>query len=453
MKMQLKKRISRSLIVSLLLASFWCAGQTPEPKGYVMDKIIGKIDNYIILKSDLDGAYQNYLSNGGSPSEHAKCEMLSQLVVSKLLVARAEIDSILVTDLEVDNNTNQRMSMILQSSGNSPDQLERTYGKSLDQIKLELRDQIKEQMMASEMHNKITKNVSITPSEVKRFFNKIPSDSLPFYSADVEVAQIVRVAKISQSQEDETKARLRELRDRILAGENFNVLARKYSEDPTAQQNGGEMGYVGRGSMVPEYEAMAFRIKIGDISQPFKSQYGFHIMQLIDRRGNEYNTRHILISATPSKKDITRAEEFLDSVRNKIVKDSLKFEGVAMKISDDQQSKGRGGYFTDQEGGTKISIKELDPVVYFTIDTMKMGHISKPIVYRTEDFKDAVRILYFKQRLPPHLANLKDDWHRIQAAALAEKKDKTMDKWFSKAKLDVFIKLDPEFNGCKILEQ
>ncbi|HRI79823.1 MAG TPA: peptidylprolyl isomerase, partial [Cyclobacteriaceae bacterium] len=268
-----------------------------------MDKIIAKVDNYIILRSELEGAYQNYLANGGAAGEQSKCGLLGQLVVNKLLVAKAEIDSVLITDLEVDNNTDQRMNMILQNSGNSPEQLERTYGKSLDQIKLELRDQVKEQMMASAMHGKITKDITITPSEVKRFFNRIPTDSLPFYSADVEVAQIVRVAKVSESQEFETKKRLSDIRARILAGENWNELARKYSEDPSAQQNGGEMGYVGRGAMVPEYEAMAFKIKIGEISQPFKSPFGFHIMQLKDRRGNEYNSRHILISATPSKDD------------------------------------------------------------------------------------------------------------------------------------------------------
>ncbi len=423
-----------------------------ETKGFVADKIIAKVDNYIVLRSELEGAYQNYLSNGGTASEESKCGLFSQMVINKLLVAKAEIDSVIVTDLEVGNNTDQRMNMILQNSGNSPEQLERTYGKSLDQIKLELRDQIREQMLGSEMQRKITKDLSITPAEVKRFFNRIPPDSLPFYSADVEVGQIVRVAKVNDLQEFETKKKLSELRDRILAGESFNELAKKYSEDPSAQYNNGEMGYVGRGAMVPAYEATAFKIKLGEISQPFKSDFGFHIMQLIDRRGNEFNSRHILISAVPSKADIVRAEKFLDSLRKKIVKDSIKFEKAAKDFSDDQRTKGFGGFFADQDGGTKISIKDLDPVVYFTIDSMKEGRISKPITYRTDDGKDAVRILYFKRRLPPHQANLHDDWHRIQGAALGQKKDKMLDKWFTKARQDVFIKLDPAYKSCGIVE-
>ncbi len=451
-KMQSNRRILKFLIGSLLLIGGLNSSRAQEVKGFVADKIIAKVDNYIILRSDLEGTYQNYLANGGTASEEAKCGLFNQLIITKLLVAKAEIDSVVVTDIEVDANTDQRMNMILQNSGNSPEQLERTYGKSLEQIKFELRDQIREQMLSNEMQRKITKGLTITPAEVKRFYNKIPVDSLPFYSADVEVGEIVRVAKVSDEQKFKTKMRLLELRERILAGESFNELAKKYSEDPSAQYNNGEYGYVGRGAMVPTYEAMAFKVKIGEISQPFESPYGFHILQLLDRRGNEYNSRGILIAAAPSKLDIARAEIFLDSLRRKIVKDSIKFEQAAKEFSDDQRTKGFGGFFTDQDGGTKISIKELDPVVYFTIDSMKEGGISRPITYRTDDGKDAVRIILFKKRLPPHQASLKDDWHRIQAAALAQKKDKMLDTWFAKARLDVFIKIDPAYKSCKILD-
>ncbi|HNP78865.1 MAG TPA: peptidylprolyl isomerase [Cyclobacteriaceae bacterium] len=438
------------MIISLLLLGGWQVAVAQEAKGFVADKIIAKIDNYIILKSELEGAYQNYLSNGGTASEETRCGILSQLVMTKLLVAKAEIDSVVVTSAEVDANTEQRMNMILQNSNNSPEQLERAYGKTLEQIKVELRDQVREQLLSNEMQRKITKSLSITPAEVRRFFSRV--DSLPLYSSDVEVAQIVRVAKVSEEQKNATRRKLMDIRERILAGENFNELARKYSEDPSAQYNGGEYGYVGRGTMVPTYEAMAFKVKPGEISPPFESPFGFHILQLIDRRGNEYNTRGILIAAAPSKDDLKLAEKFLDSLRRKIIADSTKFEQAAKQFSDDQRTKGYGGFFTDQDGGTKISIKDLDPVVYFAIDSMKEGSVSRPLTYRTDDGKDAMRILYFKRRLPAHEANLKDDWHRIQAAALAQKKDKMLDKWFTKARQDVFIKIDPAYKGCKIVE-
>ena len=427
--------------------------ETKEETGFVLDKIICKIDNYIVLKSELDAAYQNYVTEGNPGSDQAKCGLLNRLVMNKLMVAKAEIDSILVTDAEVDQNTSQRMSVILQNYGNSAEELERQYGKTMDQIKIELRDQIREQLLAREMTQKITKNIEITPADVKRFFNKIPTDSLPYYDADAIIGQIVRIAKVSSQQKEETKTRLEELRTRILNGENFNELAKKYSEEPLAQQSGGELGYVGRGSMVPEFESVAFKLRKGEISHPFESPFGFHIMQLIDRRGNEYNSRHILISATPSSSDIARASVFLDSIRRKIMKDSLRWDYAARTYSDDPETKGHSGFFTDPDGGMGVSLKAIDPAVYLTIDTMKVSHISKPLPYRTErPQREAVRIIYFKAKIPPHQANLKDDWHRIQSAALAEKKDKAINKWFIKARQDVFINIDPSYNYCKLLE-
>lgn len=453
MKMLQKDRILRFLTSSLLIGLLFLAPAIrAQDTGFVVDKIIAKVDNYIVLKSELELAYQAYLAEGNPNTDEARCELFNRLILNKLMVAKAEIDSVIVTDVEVDGNTEQRMAMILQNSGNSPEQLERAYGKTLDQIKLELREQVREQLVAREMTSRITKDLTVTPAEIKKFYNKIPEDSLPFYSSDVEVAQIVRVAKESAAQEQEAIKKLHELRDRILQGENFNQLAVKYSEDPSAQYNGGEMGYVGRGAMVPQFEAQAFKLKIGDISQPFKSPFGFHIMQLLDRRGNEYNSRHILISAVPSEADIKKAAHDLDSVRSRIINDKLKFEQVAKEYSDDNYTKGMGGFFTDDDGSTKISMRDIDPVVYLNIDTMKVGNISRPLQYRTDDGKDAVRILYFKRKLPPHVANLTDDWNRIQSAALAEKKDKALDRWFIKARQDVFINIDPAYNYCKILE-
>lgn len=453
MRRRSKTKNLRFLAISIFFLGL-CAQSIAQdkPDPFVVDKIIAKVDNYVILKSELEGAYQNYITDGNPPSELAKCDLLNRLIINKLLVAKAEIDSVIVTTQEVDSETEQRMGMILQNSGNSPEQLEKAYGKTLDQIKVELRDQIREQKLGREMQLKITKDISITPAEVKRFFNNVPTDSLPFYSSDVEVSQIVKVAKISPSQEEEAKKELNSIRDQILGGASFSELAKKYSHDPSAQQNGGDMGYVGRGAMVPQFEAMAFKLKEGEISMPFKSPFGFHIMQLIDRRGNEYNSRHILLSATPSKADIEAAEKYLDSLREKIVKDKLSFEKTAKEYSDDANTKLRGGFFTDAEGGTKISLREIDPVVYLAIDTMKVGNISKPLVYRTDELKDAVRVLYFKSKLPPHQANLKDDWHRLQSAAMAEKKDKMLGKWFKKARTDVFVSIDPVYKGCKITD-
>ncbi|HLT82112.1 MAG TPA: peptidylprolyl isomerase [Cyclobacteriaceae bacterium] len=439
-----------SLVTLLALGSVPAFGQD-DP--YVIDEIIAKVDNYIVLKSELDRAYLDYLANGGRPGEETRCQFLALLIRNKLMMAKAEIDSVVVLDEEVDANTQSRINMILAQSGNSAQQLEAIYGKSMEQIRMELRDQIKEQMVVREMERTISADIAVTPAEVRRFFARIPEDSLPYFSAEVEVAQIVRKAKVNEEQKNATRLELVAIRDRILKGADFTELAKQHSDDPSVTYNGGDMGWVGRGQMVPEYEAMAFRLEKNEISQPFETQYGFHIMQLLDRRGNEYHSRHILISPEPSEEDVQDAIVFLDSIRTLIINDSLTFQKAAREFSDDVLTKGDGGFFTDSEGSLRIPVDELDPYVFLTIDSMKVGNISAPIAYRTDDGKQAARILYYKSRLGPHEASLDQDWQRIQAAALNEKKNRLLQRWFEKARHDVFIDIDEAYDYCGILDQ
>lgn len=458
MKMHWKVRISKlspnrhRSIVALVMAAVLSSFQPVlAQEGFVVDEIVAKVDNYIVLKSEVDRMYQDYLTNGNPPSQQARCEILSLITRNKLMLAKAEIDSVVVLDAEVDANTQRRMDIILAQSGRTPDELEEIYGKPLEQIRAELRDQIREQMIVQKMEDEITADIAVTPAEVKRFFNRIPKDSLPYFSASVEVAQIVKEAEISPAQKAVTRNQLLDIRSRILAGEDFATLARKFSNDPSVLSNNGEMGWVGRGRMVPEFEAMAFRLKPGEVSMPFESPFGMHIMQLIERRGNEYSSRHILISPKPSEEDLARASNFLDSLRTLVINDSVKFEMLAKEYSDDVATKGNGGFFSDADGGIRLTVDELDPVVFFRIDTMEVGAISRPIVYRTDEGKDAVRILYYKSRIPPHQASLKDDYHKIQTAALNEKKNKLLEKWFLEARQDVFINIDKTYDYCGIL--
>jgi peptidyl-prolyl cis-trans isomerase SurA len=431
---------------------FGAQAVSAQEEGFVVDEIIAKVDNYIILKSDLERAYQDYLANGGTPAQRVRCQYLALLIRGKLMMAKAEIDSVVVLDAEVDANTKQRMDIILSQSGKTVDELEEIYGKTMEQIRLELREQIKEQMVVGRMEDHITKGVKVTPSEVRRFYNKIPKDSMDYFSASVEVGQIVKIAEVNEIQKHATRGELMDLRNRILTGEDFSTLARKHSDDPSVIGNGGDMGWVGRGRMVPEYEAMAFKLKAGEISMPFETKFGIHIMQLLERRGNEYHSRHILISPRPSEDDLSKASRYLDSLRSKIVNDSIKFERAAKEFSDDMETKGSGGFFSDRDNNTSILVDELDPVIFFAVDTMKVGNISKPIAYRTDDGKDAVRILYYKSRIPPHMASLEQDWTRIQAATLNHKKDGILQKWFQKARKDVFISIDQAYDFCGILD-
>lgn len=427
------------------------AAQSGGEKGFVVDEIIAKVDNYIVLKSELERAYQDYITNGGTPSQDARCQYLAILIRNKLMVAKAEIDSVIVDDSQVDDNMERRFDMILGQYGGSSQQIEAAYGKTVEQIKVDLYDQIKEQLIVQKMQDEITKDITVTPAEVKRFFNKIPKDSIPYLSAEVEVAQLVRVAKVSNAQKEQTKNQLIDLRNRILQGEDFATLAKKYSADPSVVANGGDMGFVGRGMMVPEFEAMSFKLKPGEISMPVETDFGFHIIQLLERRGNEYHSRHILMSPAPSESDLTEASHFLDSIRSLIQKDSITFAYAVKEFSDDEQTKSSGGYFADPDGGTFLSVDELDPVIFFNIDTMKVGNISKPIAYRTDQQKDAVRIFYYKARIPPHQASLKDDWNKIENFTLNEKKNRVLYKWFESARKDVFINIDPTYDNCGLL--
>jgi peptidyl-prolyl cis-trans isomerase SurA len=447
----LKKFINIPALLIIFLVIAWPTQAQEEP-GFVVDKIIAKVDNYIVLKSELDRAFQDYVSNGGNPTAEVRCQFLAMLIRNKLMMAKAEIDSIVVSDSDVDSNTQRRMDLILAQYGGSPVDLENKFGKTLEQIRLELRDQIREQMVVSEMQAHITEDIAVTPAETKRFFSRIPKDSLPFFSAEAEVAQIVKIAQISESQKEETKRELLDIRNQLLAGADFATLARKHSADPSVTINGGDMGFVGRGMMVPEFEAAAFKLKPGEISMPVETAFGLHIIQLVERRGNEYHSRHILMSPSPSPEDLEVAKKYLDSLRTLIIKEEITFQKAAKEYSDDVETKGNGGFFSDDMGASRVSVDELDPVVFFAIDSMKVGNISAPLVYRTDVGKEAVRILYYKSRIPPHQASLKDDWQRIQTAALNQKQNRALEKWFDKARLDVFISIDPAFDFCGILD-
>ncbi len=439
----------------IIIAIIFCVAtisfaQTPEKK-VMVDGIISKVDNYIILKSDLERAYLGYLSSGNPATTGAKCRILAQLVSGKLMVAKAEIDSVIVSTEEVDNNLDRRMQMILSQYGGSEEQLEAYYGKSIEEIQNDIRDDVKEQLVVQRMQDEIIKDIKVTPAEVRKFFNAIPTDSLPYFSTEVEVAQIVKFPTVGEEQKNDIKLKLSKIRDRIIAGENFETLAKEYSQGPSAKY-GGNLGFAQRGMMAPQFEANALKLKAMEISEPFETSFGIHIVQLLERRGNEYNSRHIIIIPEPSEKDIDKAKFYLDSLRTRILSDTISFEKAAKEYSDDKQTAGSGGFFTDETGGMRVSVENLDPVIFFTIDSMDVGKISKPASFRSDDGKEAVRILYYKSKIKPHQANLTDDWQKIQGATLNEKKSRILSEWFDKARNDVFISIDKQYDYCGILK-
>jgi peptidyl-prolyl cis-trans isomerase SurA len=447
MKKQNRQIPLKYIAISILL----CLGLSvyAQKNEVVIDKIIAKVDDYIILKSELERAYLDFLSRGEMRGSNAKCQILQQLVVNKMLVAQAEIDSIFVDDAEVNSNLDRRMSIMAQQFGGE-EAIEKAYGKSIEQIRSEIFDNIKEQLTIQRMQSQLTSNMKVTPAEVKKFFKKIPKDSLPYFSTEVSVAQIVKEPEPGEPQKEKVKRMLMDIRDQIESGISFELLAKKYSQDPGSAANGGMLGFYGRGELAPEYEAAALSMKPGEISMPVETQFGFHLIQLLEKRGNTYKTRHILIIPQPNEEDYKKAENFLDSLRTMILQDSITFQAAAKEYSDDQATSSAGGFFQDETGALRVPVEQLDPNIFFAIDTMKIGTISKPLKFQKQDGSYAYRIIYYKDKIPPHQANLDVDYQKIAAAALAQKKNAKISQWFEKARTNVFIEIDPEYDYCNL---
>lgn len=434
------------LAFGLLSTLSFGQGQT----GVSVDKIIARVDNYYILRSELEEMFQSYKAEGQRTPE--RCQLLESLIINKMLLAKAEIDSVTVEEGRVDEQLDGRMSYMVQRFGSEKNLME-AYGKSVSELKTELRQQVKDQAIVETMQQKIAGDVKITPSDVRRFFNTIPKDSLPYIPAEVEVGQIVRVATVTQEQKDKLRNQLLDIKTKAQGGEDFATLAQIYSEDLGSAKNGGDLGFAKRGAMVPEFEGAALAMKPNEISNIVESQFGFHLIQLLETRGAEYHARHILLRPDYNRgTDITEAIRHLDSLQVLIKIDTLSFAEAAKTDSEDKNTADSGGLLMDPATGlTRIPLDaSMDPALYFALDSMKVGDISIPISYRTEDGRSAMRILYYKSKSEPHTANLKDDYEKLSQIVLSNKKNTALEAWFKKAAGDVFISVDDEFQNCSI---
>lgn len=413
-----------------------------------VDKIVAKVDNYIVLRSEIETLYLKSLQQ---QQPIAKCQALESLVINKLLVAKAEIDSVIVEDKEVDAQLDARMNQMVMTYGGEKNIVEQ-FGKSLEALKSEVRVQVKEQLTAQRMQGKITENLKVTPNEVKKFFNAIPKDSLPMIPTEVEVGHIVRLAKVTKAQKEELIERLQDYKKRVLSGEKFEDLAQEYSEDPGSRSQGGDLGWAKRGMMVPAFEAASMKLKPNEISDVVESDFGFHLIQLLELRGQEYHSRHILLRPDYNRLDLEPAKKFLDSLKIEIERDSIKFEKAAKEFSEDKQSQDTGGLIQDpQTGSFRLALDQtMEPTLYFMLDTLKVGTITVPQQYRTDDGKTGMRIVYVKKKYEPHTANFKDDYQKLSEFAMMNKRNQEIEKWFKKATADVYIKIDPEYEACQI---
>jgi peptidyl-prolyl cis-trans isomerase SurA len=449
------KSISRSLSLAALMV-FSLNFSFAQTGAKVIDRIVAQLGEEIILLSDIQNRRLDIIQEGGKMDAATDCNILEEMLFEKLLITQAQLDSIEIPDDYVNAEMENRIRYIAQQIG-SIEELEKFYGKSVAQIKAEFFNLIKKRMMAERMRDMITENVLITPNEVKLFYNTLPKDSLPYINAKISVAQIVLYPQITEDDKAKRKKELEVRRKQIADGERtFDGVALLESDDPGSRIQGGDLGWNSRGSMVPEFEAELFKLEKDGISPVFETLYGFHIVQLLDRKGDNYHCRHILFMPKVNDKALMKAATSIDSLYKAIKKGTITFEDAAMQYSQDDYSKQNGGKIVNPYTGDYFwdiqNINEIDPQMSTLINSMRIGDYSQPALYdNMMEQKKGVRIVKLIDRTKPHIANLKDDYQLIQMAALNEKKQAVIDHWVKTKIEGIFVRIfDANFiDQCK----
>jgi peptidyl-prolyl cis-trans isomerase SurA len=417
----------------------------------IIDRIIAVVGSNIILQSDIENQYLQAQAQGYASKGDLRCEILEELLYQKLLLNQANLDSIEVTESQVESALDSRLRMFVGQVG-SEEKLEQYFNKSILEIKSDLKDIIRDQMLTQKMQGNITDDIKVTPSEVRGYYRNIPEDSLPLVSAEYQIEQIVKYPVISETEKLEVKERLEGFREQVSSGKKkFSTLAILYSDDKESAKNGGDLGFVGRTDLVPEFAAAAFSLKEKDeISKVMETQYGYHIIQLIERKGEKVNVRHILISPEPSIEEIVKAGNFLDSISILIRTGKVSFEDAAQKYSEDEKTRNNGGLLINEmTGSSKLTSDEIDKITNIYIKNIKVGEITKPFEAKDEKGRTIYKIVYVKSLTPPHTSNLTDDYQKIQDMALANKKQTTVDDWINKKLKSTYIHIDESFKTCR----
>jgi peptidyl-prolyl cis-trans isomerase SurA len=449
--MSYTKKILTACIFLLIAAT---AVQS-QPQKIVADKITGIVGDRIILQSDIKNSIADISRQGGALPDNAECLLMDQAIVSKVMMLQAEKDSLPVTDEEVEAELDQKIRYYINQLG-SQDALEQMAGKTIYQIKDDARESVKEQKLAAAMQHKIVENVRITPNEVKAFFDKIPKDSLPFFESELEVCQIIIFPKASKDLEQYIVSEMNNYKKQIESkATTFEALAKKVSDDPGSRERGGQY-QINRNEKTwdPVFLSTAFRLKEGEISAPVKSKFGYHIIQMVQRSGDDAIIRHILRIPPVTDAEIKQALDKLDTVRSKIVAGTIGFNSAALKYSDDESAKFAGPCLTNREGSTYVTIDQLDKDLVLMIGKMKVGEYSQPTAFTDEQGKKGARVVYLKSRSEPHRMNLHDDYSKISQMALEEKKALAMDKWLKEKIPTYYIMVDPEASAdCPQLQK
>ena len=436
----------------LIAGSLMCLFLNVQAQKTNIDKVVAVVGSNIILLSDLNQQYAIYINQGNPADDKAKCYFLQQMLVQKLLKQQAEIDSIMVEDNQVDEALDKRMRYQIQRMGGQ-EKLEQFLQKSVLQYKDEMRPDIKEGLIAEKMQQKITENASVTPLEVKKYFDGYQKDSLPDIGTEVEVGEIALYPKLTKAEKQKFYDKLDAIRLRVKSGEDFGFLAKTYSEDPGSASEGGDYGFIDRNTMVKEFTAWAFKLKAGEMSPVFETDFGYHIVQVIERRGEQAHVRHILIKPVTTPASLERVKLKADSIYKDIQDKKLPFFSAASLYSDNKETQYNGGMMLYADNVTArttfIPVEKLDPAVFVVIDTMKVGSISKPVAFNNQqDGKEGYKIFLLKSKIPPHKGNLEQDYPKFKERAQKEKEAKIMSEWFEKRKETTYIRVDDEFATC-----
>ena len=436
----------RLLFTGCLICTVLLSLAQPQQK-VLADKIVAVVGDKIILKSDIDNSLADMMRQGVELPPNAKCLTLEQMMGVKALVLQAEKDSLPVSDEEVETDIENRIRYFINAYG-SKDELERVAGKSVYQLKEDMRGPIKDQKMATTMRDKVVSGIKITPNEVKAYFDKIPADSLAYYEAEVEIGQIIMYPKASRDAEEYALSQLVDIKNQIEGGKDFRSMAMLYSDDPSAKQNGGQFE-VNRTQkdFDPIWMAKAFALKEGQISSPFKTRFGYHIVQMLSRAGDDAILKHILKTPQVTQIEINEGLSKMDSVRANLISGTIDFGTAVDKYSDDEMSKFTGGMIQGPNR-TFLTVDQLDKSMIPIYQKLKVGEYSQPTEFTDERGKKGIRIVYLKTQTQPHRENLKDDYSKIASRALEEKKDQAIEDWFRKKITGYYIKIDDEYKNC-----
>lgn len=416
-----------------------------------IDGVIAKVGDYIILDSDIDKSYMEIVSQGGSVKDITRCQMLGKLLEDKLYAHQAVQDSLKVTDAEVKSMMEERLNYMVEQIG-SLDKVVSYYKKnSVEDFKSYFFDILKEQKLTSEMQKKIVDGVEITPEEVRNFFKAIPKADLPVFGAEMEVAQIVITPKVSDAAKQKVIDKLKEFKTEILAGESsFATKAVLYSQDPGSRATGGYYKMNRKTQFVKEFKDVAFSLAEGEISEPFETEYGFHIIYVEKIKGQDIELRHILLSPEVTPEDLNAAKEKIALIRKRITDKEITFADAARTMSDEKETRANGGALINPKTqDTRFELTKMEPSLYSQISNLKDNEISQPLLDEDQSGKKKYKLITVTNRINQHTADYGKDYIKIKDLALKEKQIKAIGKWFDDKIKDTYIKIIGEYRDCE----